>query len=78
VPVTTLADGTAIVVITPSSGLYGGYNLNGQYLPFVQVANTTSQFPFVGAGTYTYPGPFNSQFPSTVEFGVDAVFLDFI
>ena len=78
VPVTTLADGTCAVIITPTSSLYGGYTSNGNYLPFVQVASTSSTLPFSAVGSYNAQGPFFVQNANVVTYATDALFIDFI
>lgn len=78
VPVTTLPDGTACVCIVPTSAHLGAYTANANYLPFVQVASTNSVQPYNAPSAYTTAGPFNTQQANIIEYGVDAVFIDFI
>lgn len=61
IPVTTLPDGTACVVIVPTSAHLGPYAPNDNYLPFVQVASTNSARPYNAPSAYITPGPFQTQ-----------------
>jgi len=80
-PISTLADGTALLSVFPLSAFYSPYIVaNSAYLPFANVANGSTILPFstlvsVGPGAQA---PFTSQQSSVIQFGIDAVMLDFI
>lgn len=79
IPITTLANGTSIVVIVPMSCVFGQWVANGKYLPFVQNASGgSSDTPYQNAGSYITPGPFNSQLGNIMTYSVDAVTVDFM
>lgn len=78
IPITTLADGTAMAVITPMSCTSGMWYENTTYLPFIQVAANSTDKPFATAGSYNVPGPFSSQASNIICFNVDACMVDFI
>lgn len=77
-PVTTLSDGTSLVVINPLS-LYLSqvFTANSNYLPFVNVAAGSSTLPFAAAPTFT-ASPFSSQYNNVSTFGLDSLQLEFI
>jgi len=78
VPITTLADGTAIAIIFPLASILGGYVANGTYLPFCSVASGSSQFPYAAIPNYGAAGPFSAQQANIITYNTDAITLDFI
>lgn len=75
VPITTLADGTSIVIINPASMyLSPNFVANDNYLPFVSVAAGSTTLPFAAAPTHTQ-SPFSSQFANVSTFGLDSLQL---
>lgn len=76
IPVTTLADGSALIPIIPNSCIYGTGFLTSR-LPFVQVCGN-STLPYSVPGLFSPPGPFQNQNTSFVTYAVDACMFDFI
>ncbi len=77
VPITTLADGTAIAVVQPYSAFLAGYSANSNYVPFCICAAGSSSNPYAAAPNYGAAGPFNSQQASGVTYQIDTCTLDF-
>lgn len=77
VPITTLSDGTATLVVVPNS-IMGIAVLSGNYkvLPFVSLATSTGNFLWTNTPT-TYNAPFASQFVNSSTFAWDHVSVDF-
>lgn len=74
-PVTTLADGTALVVINPTCPFVPAiYAANGKYLPFVSVAAGSTLNPFVTTPSFT-ASPFISQAGNTSTYGLDSCLI---
>jgi hypothetical protein len=80
VPVTTLADGTALATIVPMSAVYGVFAVNSNFIPFCSIATGSTTNPFAAAPLYsnTNNGPFQSQLGSIVNFAVDGLMIDYI
>jgi len=79
VPITTLADGTAICIINPWFPINAAFSANANILPFVTVAAGSSTLPFAATTPHYAPaGPFNSIVNSISTFVTDSVSLDFI
>lgn len=77
-PVVTIGDGTALVVINPISAfLSPTFGVNSFFLPFVSVVNGSTTNPFVTAPSYT-ASPFTTQYVNASTFAVDSLQLDFI
>jgi hypothetical protein len=78
VPITVLADGTAIAIITPYSAFWGDYQ-QSQYLPFCVVSSGSTTNPFAAATpNYGATGPMYSQVSNVSTFQVDSCTIDFI
>lgn len=78
VPVTTLADGTALVTIIPEYCVNGSTISNSFSLPPVSVASASTTNPFAAIPSYDAAGPFNAQLANMSTFAVDSVQIDFI
>jgi hypothetical protein len=77
-PVTTLADGTAIAIIVPYFAFNAGWAVNNNVLPFSSVASGSSTFPYAAAPSYNAVGPFNTQIGNAITYAIDSVQVDFI
>lgn len=79
-PVLTLTDGTALATICPITMFYSPIiSVNSKYLPFVNVSNGSSTLPFLTLSPAPYAqAPFSTQTPNVIEYGVDAIQIDFI
>lgn len=77
-PITSLADGTAIAIISPYSAFAGPYAVNTALLPFLTIAAGSSTNPYAAAPNYGASSPLNAQSVNAMTFGVDAIMLDFI
>jgi hypothetical protein len=79
VPITTLADGTALLTVCPQGAINPGFIVGFQYVPFATVSAGNTAAPFASSTQiYSPPGPFNSQVGNIEKFAVDALHLDFI
>lgn len=78
-PVTTLADGTAMVVVIPIFATSPGIApANSLVLPFFSSVIGSTTYPFaVGPGNPSQ-GPFFANIASMSTFAVDSVSIDFI
>lgn len=75
---TTINDGTGLLVINPMSIFHGALFVpNTTLLPFVNVASGNTTFPFAAAPAYTSTA-FQPQNVNTVTFGIDSLQIDFI
>lgn len=75
---TTINDGTGLLVINPMSLFNGGLFVpNSTLLPFVSVASGNTSFPFAAAPTFT-SSAFYPQYTNTISFGLDSLQIDFI
>jgi hypothetical protein len=77
IPITTLADGTALLTICPLYSLTDAiFVTNGTFLPFASVAVGSTTTPYV-ASPAAY-SPFATQRANIMTFAVDSVQVDFI
>ena len=78
IPVTTLVDGTALIIICPNSATAPVFTANSYTLPFVSVCSGSSSFPFAAVPTYGVAGPFANLASSFQNFAIDTLVIDFI
>lgn len=78
VPVTTLADGTSLIIICPQSGFSAAYSANFYSPPFITVPSGSTSAPFVAAPIYSPAGPFFGQLANVSKYAVDSLTVDFI
>lgn len=78
IPVTTLVDGTALIVICPNYVTAPVFTADASTLPFVSVCSGSSSFPFAAVPTYGAPGPFANLAASFQNFAIDTLVVDFI
>lgn len=78
IPITTLSDGTAILIVVPQNSITGAFTTNFAAYPFASVANGSTQNPFAATPIYAPAGPFNSQLANMANYGVDVCSVDFI
>lgn len=76
---TTIADGTALVIICPiCCNNPSGTGAPMTRMPFCTVAAGSTSSPFATAPTYSAAGPFYTQVNNMVSYAVDACSVDFI
>lgn len=73
---TTLADGSLTVVISPNCCFAGNFVANSLVLPFIGVSGASSTLPF-SALAYGAAGPFNAQYNNMSTVAVDMCAVDF-
>lgn len=73
-----MPDGTAIAIIQPYSCFLSGYAANNNFLPFITVANGSTDNPYAAIPTYAPVGPFNTQQGNAITFQVDACTIDYM
>lgn len=78
VPVSTLADGTALVTIIPDYCVNSSFLIDSYYLPSVSVAAGSTTNPFAATPTYNGIGPFFAQQANMSTYAIDSVQIDFI
>jgi hypothetical protein len=78
IPVTTLADGTALIFVNPWYPFSGAYIANGTLLPFAICAAGSTTLPFAVAPNYGAAGPFSSLLTQSSLVRVDSVRCSFI
>lgn len=78
VPITTIADGTAMAIIVPQGSLNKGWVQGFAQWPFCCVAAASTLNPLVVQPTYSPDGPFFGQTANVQNYAVDACILNFI
>lgn len=79
VPITTIADGTAMAIICPISAQNPpGLGTPMNRMPFCTVPAGSTLNPFATTPTYSAAGPFYTQLNNMVTYAVDACSIDFI
>lgn len=80
VPVTSISDGTALVMIVPLCAPCSAYDNQANFprMPFISVAAGSTNNPFATAPSYSPNGPFASQSANIMTYAIDSVQIDFI
>jgi hypothetical protein len=78
IPVVSLTDGTAIVIICPDMCTAGAYTSNFGQPPFVTVAAGSSTLPYAAVPSYGASAPFAGYTNQMSSFAVDSVQLDYL
>lgn len=79
IPIQSIANGTALLVINPLSMLVPASMspTPWQALPFCTISNGNTQFPYASTPTYYY-SPFTNNTSSMATFAIDHISVDYI
>lgn len=78
IPITTLADGTALVTINPNGAAYSQWVLSSNVIPFASLSAGSSTLPFATTPQVNNPGPFAGQAGNTSRYAVDTCCVSYI